>query len=112
MINISDYTNFLAAYLSTIDDWMVYLAPEVSASSAGGSSPSFATPLVTTVPSLLHKNVMAGAPVALQLKVPTSPLSEADLALAGDLSILGASKIANGGEWKDNWKLLFQVGEL
>ena len=37
-------------------------------------------------------NMMSGAPVALQLRVATSPLSEADLAIAGGWSIFGASE--------------------
>ena len=81
------------SYLSSIDDAMVYFASSgTSASSAGPSSPSLVTPCWMTVPSRLHMKVMLGAPVALQLRVATSPLSEADFALAGDSSILGASK--------------------
>ena len=46
-----------------------------------------------TAPFLIQLKVTSGAPLALQTRTPVLPLSEADLAMDGDVSILGMSAI-------------------
>jgi hypothetical protein len=44
-----------------------------------------------TAPLRLQLKVTFGAPLALQIRTPVLPLSEADLAMDGEVSILGLS---------------------
>jgi hypothetical protein len=53
--------------------------------------PSDFSTLITD-PLRLQLNEMSGAPLALQVSTPVLPLSEADLAMDGEVSIFGLSR--------------------
>ena len=78
MVNHFSITLWQITYLFFI----IVLAPYFSSSA-----------VVRTVPRRLQRNVMFGAPVARHVRAASLPLSDADFAIFGSLSILGWSEI-------------------
>ena len=90
---INKLVNKKKFYLSIISVLTSYLFSLISASSALGSASVSGFWTWITRPDRDHIKLISGAPVARHTTLPIWPLSLADLASAGLLSIFGLSEI-------------------